>query len=507
MQTQWCVTTGPWQTAQQMLQESDPSEIAAICIQESLPARADASLSRWLDSWRNQLDAVLGPQTNQCVQMTRFAASAILQYECGCIVRLFADISVFQKKPQINFEIIGKKRSIFYRSSDVAAEFTTSVGRMGVHAVPLAEDLQTIECVGDPVRLGVIGLDHPHATGNHFPSLDYIKHITHIAAIADEDHDRCTPYLQKYGARYYSKRDDLLADENIDAVLITTQNCYHAADAIAAARAGKDIFCDKPIATTLDDTLAIVDAVRASGVRFITTFPVRFHPAVQELRRRIDAGEFGEIQAIMATNHGCMYAPGTPQWVLDPRRNGGGCIIDHTVHVADTMRYLTGCEFDSVQAVASTSLHEVAAEDIAVLHGRMSGDILFQIDCSWSRKASDPPWGDVTLRLVGTLGSASLDLYNNAKVEIFSPNGIEYRYPNTLCHQHGMIFCDHQRHRESGIEAINANEIDGLRTMELVFSAYESLARHAVVKNVRHATSAAYSKTPDSISPEQATRC
>ena len=92
----------------------------------------------------------------------------------------------------------------------------------------------------------------------------------------------------------------------------------------------------------------------------MTTYPLRFHPAIQEVKQKIDTGEFGEIQAIMATNHGCMYDPGVPEWVKNPQKNGGGCIIDHTVHVADVMRYLTGEEFESI----CTFAHSAGIKDI-----------------------------------------------------------------------------------------------------------------------------------------------
>jgi len=303
-----------------------------------------------------------------------------------------------------------------------------------------------------------------------------------VVAIADPERKRCEEWLQHFDAKYYANRDDLLADPNIDAVLITSQNWQHAADSIAAANSKKDIFCDKPISTTLEDTLAIVEACQRNGVRFMTTYPLRFHPAIQEVKQKIENGEFGEIQAIVATNHGCMYEPGVPNWVKDPEKNGGGCIIDHTVHVADVMRYLTGEEFESVRTFAnSAGIKNIRAEDIAVSHGKMAGNIDYQIDCSWSRKATDPAWGDVTMRIVGSKGSASLDLYNNQRIDVYSENGLECRYPNSLCHQHGMIFLDYHAEKYKKQEKINANEIDGLRTMELVFSSYESVKKNKAV--------------------------
>lgn len=342
------------------------------------------------------------------------------------------------------------------------------------------------------IRLGVISLQHPHARGNHFPALRYIQDRVKVAAIADTSREQAQPWLDLFGATFYADRDALLAADDIDAVLITSRNLDHAGDAIAAARAGKDVFCDKPIATSVEDAQAVAAAVQASGVRFITTFPVRFNTSVRRVKALIDAGELGAVQAIMATNHGCMYEPGEPDWVRDPRQNGGGALIDHTVHVADIIRWLTGAEFATVKAQLATALRPIRAEDLAVVHGRLTDGAIYQIDASWSRRGSDPMWGDVTMRIVGTKGSASLDLYNNQRIEIYSAGKarsgsadrgeVTFKYPNHLVREHGEIFLDYAAAAGGRPPAICAGAIDGLRTIELVFAGYESARTGATVE-------------------------
>ena len=325
------------------------------------------------------------------------------------------------------------------------------------------------------IKLGVISMEHPHLCGNHFPALRYIQDRVKVAAIADHDRPAAQPWLDLFSAEYFTDRDQLLTKADIDAVLITSRNNNHAADSIAAAKAGKDIFCDKPIATSAKDVPAIATAVRENNVRFVTTYPLRFNTSLQQLKHAVDSGKLGKIQAIMATNHGCMYEPGAPAWVKDPEQNGGGCLIDHAVHVADIIRWLTGEEFADVKAETTTALHDIPAEDIAVLHGRMSAGAIYQIDASWSRRGRDPMWGDVTFRVVGAQGSASLDLCNNQRMEIYNEDGINFRYPIHLIREHGEVFLDYAASKQQGRVPINADEIDGLRTMELVFAAYESV--------------------------------
>jgi hypothetical protein len=83
-------------------------------------------------------------------------------------------------------------------------------------------------------------------------------------------------------------------------------------------------------------------------------------------------------------------------------------------------------------------------------------------------------WGDVLVRVVGTEGSVSMDLYNNEAVQVLQGDAVEYRYTCGLFHQHAMVFYDYQDERTSGVKGANADAIDGLRTLELVYASYES---------------------------------
>ena len=174
------------------------------------------------------------------------------------------------------------------------------------------------------IRLGILSLAHPHSRGNHIPALKYMRERFPVTAIYHDDAAFAAPWVEMFGAKYYDSRDALLADREIDAVLITSTNDRHAVDCIAAAKAGKAIFCDKPVAVSVDDGARIVAAVKQYGVPFLTTFPVRFSDAVLRTKKMIGEGKLGRILAITATNHGSMYEPCAPEWVLDPKRNGGG---------------------------------------------------------------------------------------------------------------------------------------------------------------------------------------
>jgi predicted dehydrogenase len=219
----------------------------------------------------------------------------------------------------------------------------------------------------------------------------------------------------------------------------------------------------------------MLKAVQQSKVRFFTTFPVRFNESVRHVKKLADDGQLGKITAIMATNHGCMYEPGAPGWVKKAAENGGGSLIDHTVHVADIIRWITKDEFDTVYAETEHALRDYTdTEDIAVLQGKMKNGALYQIDATWSRRKNDPMWGDVTMRIIGTKGNATLDIYNNQQMELYIDGKRETLYPNLIVYEHGCIFDDYVNAVEKGIPPIGAGLIDGIKTIELVSAAYRS---------------------------------
>lgn len=486
MKIEWFWEASPWRIATERIRKRTLGRIVEICIQEIVEADSDTALNHRLRHWKRELTTLLGPIQTQSRLKARNSLSALWCHRSGTIVRWFADTATMGSTGGLSFEVIGTEESLLFRTPGALASIQIAAGggrfdTCQIQQVAPAEQLADWPAFGRRVRLGILTFEHPHAAGNHVPALRHLGRMIDVAAIADPERRRCAPWLKTFGARYYSTSAELLADASIDAVLVTTENWRHATNTIAAAQAGKDVLCDKPIATTLADAAAMVRACQENRVRFVTTFPCRFHPAIEQLKQRIGRGELGRIQAIMATNHGCMYQPFVPAWVRDPQRNGGGCIIDHTVHVADLMRYLTGQEFTSVRTFAASALQVIPAEDIAVSHGWLSGGTLYQIDSSWSRKAHDPCWGDVTMRIVGSRGSASLDLYNNHQVLAYTAHGVECHYPNHLTHQHGMIFVDYCRARHRRQHGENADGVDGLRTLELVFASYDAWRQNRAV--------------------------
>jgi predicted dehydrogenase len=135
----------------------------------------------------------------------------------------------------------------------------------------------------------------------------------------------------------------------MDAVCITTPTFTHADIAIEAARAGKHIFCEKPMALSLDETDRMIQAAEEAGVKLQIGFMRRFDPPFVTAKERIEGGEIGRPMVIRSLTRG----PGLPpRWACDPRTSNG-MLAEVNSHDFDTIRWLADAEFERIWAEAN----------------------------------------------------------------------------------------------------------------------------------------------------------
>jgi len=196
--------------------------------------------------------------------------------------------------------------------------------------------------------------------------------------------------------------------DHVDAVIITSANADHRRMAVEAAGAGVHVLAEKPLATSVADAEAMIAACSHAGVVLAIAFPCPFSPAFRALCERYSQGDLGRLLAIRATNRGSM--PGG--FFIELDRSGGGAVIDHTVHVADLLRRLTGTDPVSVYAEIGHGLYHQTWDDSGLLTIAMGDESIATLDCSWSRPASYPTWGDVNLKVIGTKATADARLFD-----------------------------------------------------------------------------------------------
>ncbi|WP_029042226.1 Gfo/Idh/MocA family protein [Cucumibacter marinus] len=205
---------------------------------------------------------------------------------------------------------------------------------------------------GDQIGWGMVGAS--------FMASEYVirdlekRDDSKVVGFLSGSPERAAQFSAKTGVEQsYSTLDELLADERIDAVYISTQNHLHAPQTIAAAQAGKHVLCEKPLATSLAECREMINACKDAGVVLATCHHLRGSAVIITAKQMVDAGEIGEIVA-MRVFHAAYLIERLQTWRLHDKSAGGGAILDLTPHDADLARFFTGTEVESVTASASS---------------------------------------------------------------------------------------------------------------------------------------------------------
>jgi len=220
----------------------------------------------------------------------------------------------------------------------------------------------------DRVRFGVIGIGFWGK--NHARVLSELPG-THLVAVCDPDPTRGQSIAKKYEAEWHSKDEDLLRRKDVDAVSICTPTITHAAIALEAAKKGKHLLIEKPIADNVDDAKKIVDTCKALGLKTMAGFIERFNPGTSRLKKLMEDGVLGDV--VLA------FARRVNRW---PERIGDiGIVKDSAIHDVDLMRYLFEEEPISVYARAGSIGHRF--EDYVEAMLRFSGIRTGFVEANW----------------------------------------------------------------------------------------------------------------------------
>ncbi|CAN5252706.1 Gfo/Idh/MocA family oxidoreductase [soil metagenome] len=294
-----------------------------------------------------------------------------------------------------------------------------------------------------------------------------------FTGLFDEEPPRGTEAAARLGVQFFARVEQLFAAS--EAVVVASTNVEHRRYTEAAASAGVHVLSEKPLATTLGDARAMIDSCRAAGVQLGTAFPVRSSAAVISLRELIGRGALGRILAVRGTNPG--RYPG--RWFGDPALAGGGAVMDHTVHLADALRWLLAEEVLRVHSEVGSWLWGLEVEDCGILTLDLVGGGFATIDCSWSRPRTFPTWGGVTLHVVGERGTVDVDVFRQAVVHYDDRAG-ETRLDGWGDDLTSSMVGDFADAVLDGRPVPISGE-DGLRALEVAIAAYRSAAEGRVV--------------------------
>lgn len=271
------------------------------------------------------------------------------------------------------------------------------------------------------LRIALVGAAGVVAAECHLNAIPMVERLE-LAALCDTNAAALERRAREHGVeKRYTRLEDALSDPEIDAVDIVTPPFTHAALAIAAAKAGKHVYVEKPMARSAGEARAMIAAARAAGVRLMVGESYVFHGPHVLARRAIEDGAIGEVVQVRQTKGPWVFREEESRrlggrghdipWRVDPELSGGGdfpWMMDHGPHFFATARYLAGdAAIERVAALPRS--HGFGLE--AHLRGISAVTWLYEggeIDGTWSQAETAPEAVELTgfrTEVTGTTGS------------------------------------------------------------------------------------------------------
>lgn len=239
------------------------------------------------------------------------------------------------------------------------------------------------------VKVGIVGFAHGHVFSY---GSDWIKKPelgVEIAAGWDRDESRLADSCSKLGIKPVGSLNDILGDSSIDGVVISSETSFHADYAEAAAKAGKNIICYKPMALNIAQADRIVEAVNKYGVKFSMGWQMRADPQNIKIKELLDGGEFGKIFIIkrrhaLATHKNKGFEN---TWHVNPAYNRD-IFADDSSHPTDFIYWLMGMPETATSELASL-MNPKVPNDNAISVYRYANGTLAEVVCSFTCMAAE----------------------------------------------------------------------------------------------------------------------
>ena len=245
-------------------------------------------------------------------------------------------------------------------------------------------------------RVGVIGCGSIARTV-HLPVLRRTGGVV-VAALADPDSASLAAAGHRApGATLCRTAGELLARDDLDAVVVTAPSGLHAELALAVAQAGHHLYLEKPLATTRADGELVVEAARSAGIIAAIGLNRRFHPAIRRAQTVVREGGIGRVTHLRTTL--TEPADQLPAWKRT-RADGGGALLDLASHHIDLARFLLDTEVEVASASVSSTRSE---QDGATLRLRLAGGATGELRVGFRAPQVD------TLEVVGERGTIRID--------------------------------------------------------------------------------------------------
>jgi predicted dehydrogenase len=266
------------------------------------------------------------------------------------------------------------------------------------------------------IRFGIVGAG---LWGRAHAEVYSTHPMARLTAVCDTDLERAQTLAAQYGGTaVYADFEALIADPEVDAVAVVTPDFAHCAPILAAARAGKAVLVEKPLATTAEDLDAVKEAVTRSGIRCMVDFHNRWSPPVVVTRQSIEAGELGRLVSAYMRLNDTIYVP-TRMLSWAARSSILWFLGSHTV---DTLRFLSNDEVERVYTVVRSGVLDargVQVPDIYQSILEFRSGMIATTENNWIVPDTNPSVNDYKMNILGSRGMINLDLTHSQLIEKF----------------------------------------------------------------------------------------
>lgn len=339
------------------------------------------------------------------------------------------------------------------------------------------------------VKVGIIGSQFE--ADIHAASFQIMPEEAEVVAVASPTAGHAAELARRYGIpRVFRDYREMLAEPDIELVTITAPNSLHRQMTCDAARAGKHVVCEKPLAMTLAEADEMIDACRRAGVLLLYAEELFFTPKYVKAKEMADQGAFGKVHLVKQSEK--HFGPHSA-WFWDVDRSGGGVWMDMGCHgVAFCYWFLGRPRIESVYCQMGTYVHrdKTQGEDEVIAILEFSGGALGVVENSWARRGGM----DDRIEVYGDAGVTYGNLHMGNALPTYSERGYGYaveKAPSTSGWSYPVFeelwnygFPQEMRHFARcvrGKESPQATGEDGRVVLEALCAGYASAGRGSKV--------------------------
>lgn len=341
--------------------------------------------------------------------------------------------------------------------------------------------MKTVDSAADTLRVAIVGcgricVRHSQLVGG--AQIDGAR----LVAVCDIVAERAEAIARQYDVPAFADMHEMMQSVSPDLVVVLTESGYHGQHVVSLAQYGAHIMVEKPMALTLEDADAMIDACDKAGIKLFVVKQNRFNVPVVKLREALEAGRFGKLVMGTVRVRWCRpqsyynQAPWRGTWALD-----GGVLTNQASHHVDLLEWMLG-SVDSVFAMSSRALADIEAEDTAVVTLRFANGALGVIEATTAARPKDL---EGSISILGETGTVEIGGFavNEIKVWNFSdPDATDEevlsKYSVNPPNVYGFGHKAYYDHVVRAIRDGGPNLVDGLtgrRSLELISAIYESI--------------------------------